>query len=127
MKKGNKKTRDSIPECFTELYDITRALNEANSMMEAMKKVSDISVNSQIQFLESQITDLEARYKLHSAEAEVFLKPLHNKDNMAYLAIKFHFFFGRKWEETAELLGVDSEDPANIVKHRVYRAIEKLK
>ena len=117
--------KDDTPECLRRLYDIAKALEEVDSMLDSMRKIPGNTVASQIQYLEDQIKDLEKQQEELIPEAERIIETIRYKSNKAYLAIKFHYFYGWNWEKTADLLGIVEDDSRDVIRQRAYRAIRK--
>ena len=115
--------KNHIPECLSKLYETVIALDEADVMLAALKKVPGNTVDSQIQFLEAQIKDLETHQKELQEEAEAVIEPIRRKENKTYLAIRLHFFCGLSWLVVSEYLG--STDSIDAIKSAVYRKFRK--
>lgn len=112
--------------CLVRLHDICKALDEAETLLDGMKKFPDKTISPQIHFLENQISELLKEQEDLSAEAEALLLPMRSQNRNAYIAIQLHFIKGYKWEEVAEILGVKGEDPTKNIQMNSYRALERL-
>ena len=113
-----------IPDCLVYSADLNKALTEAENLLESLLAMpQELQLESEIDFLDSQIEDLKQRISSQEEKTEKIFSLLRDRDYFAYLAGRMHYIYGYKWEEVTEYLG---KDAVETVKSRVFRAIKCL-
>ena len=112
-----------VPECLARYADVNKALSDAENLRDSLLSMPpELRLDSEVAFLDGQITDLKRELADLDSETEKIYQLLQERDNRAYLATVLHFKVGLKWETVAEFIGGNRE----AVKMTSYCALDKL-
>ena len=126
-KEKNIKLANCIPTCVAKLYDITKAINEAKTMLVGMLNFSENSIVPEIKLLEAKIKEMESQREQLLQESYPYFDALKAQNQRAWLAAMMRFQRGMKWDDIGECLWLDNDAPGKIAGMTVYVAFAKLK
>ncbi len=112
-----------VPDCLTKAYELIAALGEAEALKESLlSHPQGIKFSDEIDYLESQIADLNRQAAKNAKQTNKVLSLLRKRNSRAYTAAKMHFVMGYKWDVVSEILDIDYE----VIRARVYRSLNEL-
>ncbi len=118
------KPRKAVPDCLVKLAEYNTAKTQAEALMVSLINMpEDLQLESEIDFLENQISDCKQKISELEPECEQIFERIKRKNQKAYIAARLHFAHGAKWEDVAIYLG---GEPAAI-RTQVYRAFTSLR